>query len=142
MMDRDERNTPSLYRMSRRSRVSLLRTHSPTTFPEGTGIQKILTNPIARIQVDGRQPDQSISLVYIYYCAPSLGSLEDRRGYCYDSLHSLFHYSTRLYGHLFFHTYLYYLLIHAYSGTYSCTVCTAMHSLCTVHTRPCTVHVS
>ena len=58
----------------------------------------------------------------------------------------------------FLHTYLYYLLIHAYSSTYSCTVRVAMHSprshaqftqpctvraashsSCTVHTQPCTV---
>ena len=52
-----------MWRMSRRSQVSWLRTHSPTTFPEGTGIQKIPTNPITRIQVNGRWPDQSISLV-------------------------------------------------------------------------------
>ena len=53
---------------------------------------------------------------------PSLGSLEDRRGYCYDSLHSLFCYSTWLYGHLFLshlpllftHTcLLWYLLLHS-----------------------------
>ena len=41
----------------------------------------------------------------------------------------------------FFHTYLYYLLIHAYSSTYSCTVRVAMHSLRShaQFAQPCTV---
>ena len=41
----------------------------------------------------------------------------------------------------FFHTYLYYLLIHAYSSTYSCTVRAAMHSSRShaQFTQPCTV---
>ena len=41
----------------------------------------------------------------------------------------------------FLHTYLYYLLIHAYSSTYSCTVRVAMHSPCShaQFAQPCTV---
>ena len=83
---------------------------------------------------------------------PSLGSLEDRRGYCYDSLHSLFCYSTWLYGHLFLshlpllftHTcLLWYLLLHSSHShaqfAQPCTVRAASHSSCTVHTQPYTV---
>ena len=136
-MDWDWRNTPSLYRMSRRSRVSLLRTHSPTTFPEGTGIQKIPTNPITRIQVNGRRPDQSISLASIYYCAPSLGSLEDRWGYCYDftsfSVPLLFSTLTLpIYGYLFFSFFSFlitHMLAHVLIHVQPCLLmCLLMHS--------------
>ena len=44
----------------------------------------------------------------------------------------------------FLHTYLYYLLIHAYSSTYSCTVRVAMHSPRShaQFAHPCTVRAS
>ena len=114
--------------MSRRSRVLRLRTHSTTTFPEGTGILKIQKDPITRIQMTGRRPDQSISPVS-NHCAPSLGSLEDRRGYCYDFtsfsvplfLLSLFNLTSFFHRHLFSSC----LLIHAYS----CAACLFMRLL-------------
>ena len=117
----------------------LLRMHSPTTFPEGTGIQKIPTNPITRIQVNGRRPDQSISLASIYYCAPSLGSLEDRGGYCYDftsfSVPLLFSTLTLpIYGYLFF-SFFSFLITH--TRLLMCSMITHMLAHVLTHAQFC-----
>ena len=73
--------------MLRRSQVSLLRTHSPTTFTEGTGIQKIPTNPITRIQTK----------VSPWYKSTTVHQVWDPwridRGIVMILLHSQFHYS-------------------------------------------------
>jgi hypothetical protein len=89
--------------MSRRSRVSWLRTHSPTTFPEGTGIQKTQTDPITRIQMNGRRPDQSISLV-LFTVHQVWDPWRIDGGIVTILLHSQFRYSFPLYftyGYLF-----------------------------------------